>query len=94
MKFNRRLFIKTAAIAPALTLPFVSCSSNEASGIKSDGQGLADFSGLKNMTADVVPISREERLARIGKAQELMRQKKHRCTFFGARNKHEVFSRF
>lgn len=75
MKFNRRLFIKTAAIAPALTLPFVSCSSNEASGIKSDGQGLADFSGLKNMTADVVPISREERLARIGKAQELMRQK-------------------
>ncbi len=73
MKFNRRLFIKTAALTPALTLPFVSCSSSEA---QRDGQGSIDFSSLKNMTADVVPISREERQSRINKAQELMRQNK------------------
>lgn len=73
MKFNRRLFIKTAAIAPVLTFPFVSCSSDKASLDKS--QESAALSGLKNMTADVIPISREERQSRINKAQELMRQK-------------------
>jgi Xaa-Pro dipeptidase len=76
MKFNRRSFIKAAAIAPAITLPFVSCSEtgNSAKG-ENSGTGV-DYSDLKNMMGDVKPISREERQSRIEKAQELMRKNK------------------
>jgi Xaa-Pro dipeptidase len=76
MKFNRRAFIKAAAIAPAATLPFVSCSENSSSTGDNKSALRADFSKLKNMTADVKPISREERQSRISKAQELMRENK------------------
>lgn len=74
MNFNRRAFIKAAAIAPAMTLPFVGCSG-AAENHKDPASGnKPDFSKLKNMTADVKPISREERQSRIGKAQELMKK--------------------
>ncbi|TVP50848.1 MAG: aminopeptidase P family protein [Mongoliibacter sp.] len=76
MKFNRRSFIKAAAIAPAITLPFVSCSETDNS-VKGQNSGTGiDYSNLQNMMGDVKPISREERQSRIEKAQELMRKNK------------------
>ncbi|MFC0264466.1 M24 family metallopeptidase [Fontibacter flavus] len=77
MKFNRRSFIKAASLAPALTLPFVSCRSSEDNKGTTGTSELPDaFKGLSNMTQGVVPISREERMGRIAKAQELMKQAK------------------
>lgn len=76
MKFNRRSFIKAASLAPALSLPFVSCSMAEENKGSAANELPAAFKGLSNMTQSVVPISREERLRRIAKAQELMRQSK------------------
>jgi Xaa-Pro dipeptidase len=74
MKFNRRSFIKAASIAPALTIPFISCSTSETK--QADTSLPPALVGLKNMTDGVVPISKEERQSRIAKAQELMRQSK------------------
>lgn len=76
MKFTRRSFVKAASLVPALSFTYFSC--NDESKIQSPiGEPLPDsMSNLKNMTADVIPISREERLGRIEKAQMLMNQEK------------------
>jgi Xaa-Pro dipeptidase len=66
MTFNRRNFLKLASLAPTLAIPSLSFS-------KSDEKDLSkSLEGLTPMTADIVPISREERLGRIAKAQSLM----------------------
>lgn len=57
---HRRQFLGTAAfggLAAALPVPVVA----------------ADTTGLPNLAAKAVPIGRDERMARIAKAKELMR---------------------
>ena len=66
MTFNRRNFLKLASLAPGLAIPSFSFAN------QSEKDLPKALGGLKPMTADVVPISREERLARIAKAQSLM----------------------
>jgi Xaa-Pro dipeptidase len=76
MKFNRRSFIKAASLAPAFTLPFISCNTLEKNKENGNNGQAEAFKGVGKMTQGVLPISREERLGRITKAQELMRQSK------------------
>lgn len=70
MKLNRRSFVKWASLSPAIALPMISCatSENEAERNKMDG--------VKPLQLDIKPISREERLSRIAKAQQLMQEQK------------------
>jgi Xaa-Pro dipeptidase len=66
MPLNRRSFLNTAALAPALTLPNWSLAQAP------NDELPPAIRALKPMTEGIVPISREERLARIAKAQGLM----------------------
>ncbi|PSL04486.1 M24 family metallopeptidase [Cecembia rubra] len=70
MKLNRRSFVKLASLSPALALPMVSCSPSEkeAEGKKKEN--------IKSLQLNIQPISSEERLARIAKAQQLMQEQK------------------
>jgi Xaa-Pro dipeptidase len=71
MKFNRRSFVKLASLSTALAIPGLTYAKRD------DANGKTDkINQLKPMIADVQPISREERLARISKAQKLMRDNK------------------
>jgi Xaa-Pro dipeptidase len=73
MRVNRRDFIGTSgwAALAGIGSGAVGCSSNK----QGEGNSLA-LSMVKSMTNDVVPISVEERRARIKKAQRLMRDEK------------------
>lgn len=66
MTFNRRNFLKIASLAPGLAIPSLSFANSQEKDLPKA------LKGLKPMTADIVPISREERLGRIAKAQSLM----------------------
>lgn len=70
MKLNRRSFVKLASLSPALALPMVSCSTSEkeAEGNKKEN--------IKPLQLNIQPISSDERLARIAKAQQLMQEQK------------------
>ena len=70
MKLNRRSFVKLASLSPALAWPIVSCSTSEK---EAEGKKKGD---IKPLQLNIQPISREERLARIAKAQQLMQEQK------------------
>jgi Xaa-Pro dipeptidase len=79
VKTNRRLFIHSGAAA-GLGLGVAGCSTSSP---QAQAQNTAATSGphpaiaaLKPMTADVKPITREERAARVQKAQRLMAENK------------------
>ncbi len=68
MKVKRREFINLSALAAGGVVAGISaCNTNEKT-----KETSADFSGLKSMTADVMPITLEERKSRIAKAQQLL----------------------
>jgi Xaa-Pro dipeptidase len=70
MDMNRRNFIKASiAGAAGSALTAAGCQSNET--VRS-----GPFSELRTMTDDIVPISDEDRRARIEKAQRLMVENK------------------
>jgi Xaa-Pro dipeptidase len=70
MALNRRSFLHTATLAPALALPNWSLAQ------PLDDELPPAIRALKPMTEGIVPIGREERLARIAKAQSLMQANK------------------
>lgn len=72
MKFTRRSFVKFASLAPALSFTAFSCGNSENNSTPVPQEGLSKSS----TTSDITPISREERLGRIEKAQRLMNQEK------------------
>jgi Xaa-Pro dipeptidase len=61
---SRRVFLRGAAAAPLLTLA------------ARNGLPTASAAGLKSMTTDAIPISADERRARIAKVQSLMGERK------------------
>jgi Xaa-Pro dipeptidase len=70
MALNRRDFLKFTAGTAGAAMATVACTPQD----KISSQGTSDnmFADLKPMTGDVVPISDEERLARIEKARRLI----------------------
>jgi Xaa-Pro dipeptidase len=83
MRINRRTFLTTGAVgASGLAIACAQPDSKNlaeagAGGAGSEGGGLpAAIKALKPMTAGVVPISDDERRARIAKAQKLMAEQK------------------
>jgi len=86
MPTNRRTFIQSSTVA-GLGLAAVSCS-NSTDTAQAQAPAPAAASGphpaiaaLKPMTADVKPITREERAARVQKAQRLMADNKISAIF-------------
>ncbi|MCS6968243.1 MAG: Xaa-Pro peptidase family protein [Cytophagales bacterium] len=77
MKLKRRSFLNLTALLPSLALPHWLAAPAES---KNDDLP-APIRALKPMTADVVPISSQERLWRIAKAQQLMQQHKIDAVF-------------
>lgn len=71
MTLKRRAFINmtTAAVATGLVAPLTSCDNGSADQKKEPGD-------VKDMTADVQPITVQERNTRIEKAQKLLQQSK------------------
>ncbi|MBY0581717.1 MAG: Xaa-Pro peptidase family protein [Sphingomonas sp.] len=61
---NRRALLKAAAFAPLATLPGIAIAASPAP------------AGLTSITRGAVPIGRDERHARIGRAQELMQRQR------------------
>lgn len=75
MTLKRRSFLNLAALTPALALPQWSFAHPQ------NDELPAAIRALKPMTDGIVPISREERLARIAKAQNLMQANKIDAVF-------------
>lgn len=73
MSVKRREFFKLAAAGTAGGLGLTSLSSCEATPAESKVEASA-LDNLQNMTGDAKPITREERLGRISKAQRLMEE--------------------
>jgi len=79
MKLNRRHFLSTGAVGA--TGLAIACAKAEpapaSSGVGSGASGIPDvIKALKPMTDGIVPISDDERRARIAKAQRLMAEQK------------------
>jgi Xaa-Pro dipeptidase len=75
MTLKRRSFLNLAALTPALALPQWSLARPQ------NDELPAAIRALKPMTDGIVPISREERQARIAKAQSLMQANKIDAVF-------------
>lgn len=75
MTLKRRSFLNLAALTPALALPQWSFARPQ------NDELPAAIRALKPMTDGIVPISREERQARIAKAQSLMQANKIDAVF-------------
>lgn len=81
MKMSRRSFVHTGAAA-GIGLSAASCSGSPEvaqaqTPARSSTPGVPpSIAALKSMTADVKPITREERTARVARAQELMAKNK------------------
>src|SRR6478609_5226913 len=82
MKIDRRSFVHTGAAA-GIGLGAAACAGSPETAQAQAPASASTVSGahpaiaaLKSMTADVKPITKEERAARVGKAQELMAQNK------------------
>jgi Xaa-Pro dipeptidase len=81
MKTNRRTFLQSSAVA-SIGLGVAGCSNSSQSAQAQAQTPTAPsgvhpaIAGLKPMTADVRPITREERAARVQKAQRLMSESK------------------
>lgn len=72
MKVKRRDFINLSALAAGSVVAGISaCNTNE-----KPNEAVTSSDDLKSMTADVAPISLEERKSRIEKAQRLMTEQK------------------
>ncbi|MGY6559827.1 MAG: M24 family metallopeptidase [Nitritalea sp.] len=71
MKLNRRSFVKWASLTPALAMPAFACSTSEDKASSSAGS-----SSMQHLNLAIQPISKEERLSRIAKAQQLMEEQK------------------
>jgi len=74
MSTTRRNFLKTSVGATGLALTGVNCTKTSSD----------HFSHLKPMTGDVKPITVEERLARVEKAQRLMMERGFRAIVIDA----------
>lgn len=70
MNLNRRAFMGMAAMVPALSIPAWAANEQHPSDLP------PAIKALKPMTDGIVPVTREERLARISKAQALMQTHK------------------
>jgi Xaa-Pro dipeptidase len=77
MTLKRRDFIKLSAGTTAGAAFLGACTSPEATEAKS----ASPLDDLKSMTTDIVPISVEERMTRIEKAQRLMTENKINALF-------------
>lgn len=86
MKLKRRDFISTSALAAATTFGMSSCAEGNSS---ETTQSTFD---LQPMTADVVPITLEERRTRIEKAQRLMSENKIEALVLDAGSTLEYFT--
>ena len=81
MSLNRRQFLETAAVG-AGAVAITSCAAAEPaaapaqSAATATGSVPAAIAALKPMTAGIVPITDDERRARIAKAQKLMGEQK------------------
>jgi len=89
MKLKRREFIGITAIAAAsgIATGINSCASDTK---KTDEKSSAD--GIQSMTGDVVPISLQERNARIEKAQRLMTENKIQALVLDASSSLKYFT--
>lgn len=91
MSINRRNFIRTSAIsAGAATL--LSGLSGCGTPVEQSKKTTSPLDDLKSMTADVVPISIEERKSRIEKAQRLMTDNKINAIFLDGGTSMEYFT--
>jgi Xaa-Pro dipeptidase len=89
MAFNRRDFIRVSATgAGAALIPVASGCSTPQSDVKSS----TPLDDLKSITADVVPISLEERQGRIEKAQRLMVENKIDAIYLDGGTSMEYFT--
>jgi len=76
MSLNRRQFLETAAVG-AGAVAITSCAAAEPAAAPAQTGGVpAAVAALKPMTAGIVPITDDERRARIAKAQKLMGEQK------------------
>lgn len=71
MALKRREFLKYSAGTAGAALASVACADQQK---KAPESSAKDFSELRPMTGDIVPISDEERLQRIEKARRLMEE--------------------
>jgi Xaa-Pro dipeptidase len=81
MRINRRTFLTTSAVgAGGLAIACAQPDTKSAANAGASGGGASDLpaviKALKPMTAGIVPISDDERRARIAKAQKLMSEQK------------------
>ena len=91
MSINRRNFIRTSAIsAGAATL--LSGLSGCSTPVDKSTKTTSPLDDLTSMTADVVPISIEERKSRIEKAQRLMTDNKIDAIFLDGGTSMEYFT--
>jgi Xaa-Pro dipeptidase len=77
MRFNRRRFLQAAALGTGAAA--IGCAGSSPASSASDDKGPelpAAIKALKPMTDGVVPITDDERRARIAKAQKLMNEQK------------------
>ncbi|RZS95849.1 M24 family metallopeptidase [Cecembia calidifontis] len=70
MKLKRRSFVKWVSLSPALAMPAFACSRPEKQDSKSTSKPV------QPLNLSIEPISRDERLARLAKAQQLMQEQK------------------
>src|SRR5713101_3608256 len=77
MRFGRRQFLETAALGAGAAAIGCTATGSPAPGVEGKaGDQPAAIRALKPMTDGVVPISDDERRARIAKAQTLMNEQK------------------
>lgn len=91
MSINRRNFIRTASIS-AGTATLLSGLSGCSTPVEQSKKTISPLDDLKSMTADVVPISIEERKSRIEKAQRLMTDNKIDAIFLDGGTSMEYFT--
>lgn len=88
MTLKRRDFIKLSAGTTAGVALLAGCTTPDSSVVKSDNP----LDGLKSMTTDIVPISVDERMARIEKAQRLMTENKINALFLDGGTSMQYFT--
>ena len=88
MAIKRRDFIKLSAGTTAGAAFLGACTTSDSTSTKSAGP----LDGLKSMTTDIVPITVDERLARIEKAQRLMTENKINALFLDGGTTMEYFT--
>ena len=87
MSINRRNFIRTSAVSIASTAALTSCASPS-----TEKKPRSPLDDLKSMTDKVVPISVDERKARIVKAQKLMAENKIVAIYFDGGSSMKYFT--